>query len=279
MFSLIKLIVALLAPAVAGAQVNPDWTAPQKPFRIYGNTYYVGSHGLSSILITSPNGHVLIDATLAENVPMIEQHIRELGFRVEDVKIMLSSHAHSDHVGGHARMKALTGARVLATAPDAALMRAGGGGPLALQMTWPPVAVDGELADGEAVTLGGTTMVAHLTPGHTPGATTWTMTVDDAGKPLHVVFFSSSSLFAETPLYGNAYYPRIVEDFEKSYAFWHAVPCDVFLAPHVGFFRLSDKRARQVKGETPNPFIDPAGYTAWLTRMKANFDKVIAEQQ
>ncbi len=209
-------------------------------------------------------------------MPLIRQSIQRLGFRFEDIEILLSSHAHPDHVGGHARIKELTGARLLATAPDAAIIHSGGGGPLALGMTWRPAVVDTVLADSDKVELGGTVLQAHLTAGHTPGATTWTTTVDEDGKRLNVVFFSSSTLFEETPLRGNKDYPSIAEDFERSYAFWKAVPCDILLAPHGDFFQLDDKRERALRGERPNPFIDRAGWKRLIAEQESNFRRRLA---
>jgi len=252
------------------------WNEPADPVRVVGNIYFVGTNELAMFLIVTPSGNILIDSGFEDSVPLIQRSVQRLGFRFEDIKILLSSHAHPDHVGGHARVKELTGARLLATAPDAALIRSGGGGPLALDMTWRPATVDALLADGDKVELGGTVLYAHLTAGHTPGATTWTTTVDDDGKPLQVVFFSSSTLFDETPLRGNKDYPGIVEDFERSYAFWRSVPCDVFLAPHGDFFQLDDKRERALRGERPNPFIDPEGWKRLIAVQESNFRRRLA---
>lgn len=265
------------SPSLAGvARAMRGWNRPVDPFRVIANIYYVGTNELAIFLVTTPAGHILIDSGFDESVPLVKASVERLGFAISDVKVLLSSHAHIDHVGGHARMRALTGARVLATAPDAALIRSGGGGPLALDSTWPPAIVDGILEDGQKVELGGTTLVAHLTAGHTPGATTWTTTVEENGRRLAVVFFSSSTLFTETPLVGNQAYPQIAADFERSYAFWTAVPCDVFLASHGGFFGLVDKRERLARGEKPNPFIDPAGWRRLIADQEANFRRRLA---
>jgi metallo-beta-lactamase class B len=236
----------------------------------------VGTNELAIYLITTPAGHLLLDSGLEDTPPLIRANVERLGFRFTDVKILLCTHAHADHVAGHAAVTAMTGARVLASAPDAAMIRSGGGGPLALDMKWPPAKVDGELTDGQSVELGGTTLVAHLTPGHTPGATTWTTTVDDGGRRLAVVFFSSATLFEETPLAGNAEYPRIAADFEHSFAFWNSVPCDVPLGPHVGFFGLNDKRDRLARGEAKNPFIDPDGWKRTIAEQESNFRRRLA---
>ncbi|HEX2660239.1 MAG TPA: subclass B3 metallo-beta-lactamase, partial [Polyangia bacterium] len=224
------------SPAAASTRGLPramrTWNEPAVPCKVAGNIYFVGTNELAMYLIVTPAGNILIDSGFDESVPLIQESVRKLGFRFEDIKLLLSSHAHNDHVAGHARVKSLTGARVLATAPDAAIMRVGGGGPLTLGISWPPVTVDEILQDGQTVELGGTVLTAHLTAGHTPGATTWTTTVEDAGRQLAVVFFSSSTLFEETPLRGNRDYPTVAEDFQRSYAIWNALPCDVFLAPH-----------------------------------------------
>lgn len=266
-----------VSPSLAGvARAMRGWNRPVEPFRVMGNIYYVGTNELAIFLVTTPAGHILIDSGFEETVPLVKASVERLGFALRDVKVLLSSHAHIDHVGGHARMRALTGARLLATAPDAALIRSGGGGPLALDSTWPPATIDGILEDGQKVELGGTTLVAHLTAGHTPGATTWTTTVEEDGRRLAVVFFSSSTLFAEIPLVGNQAYPQIAADFARSYAFWNAIPCDVFLAPHGGFFGLADKRERLERGEKPNPFIDPAGWKRLIADQEANFRRRLA---
>ena len=285
---LTRLVVLLVLVCVAQACTSTHyplsvrsamrgWNRPAAAFRVIGNIYFVGTNELAIYLVTTPAGHFLLDSGLEETPPLIRANVERLGFRFSDVKILLSTHAHADHVAGHAGVKAITGARVLASAPDAAVMRAGGGGPLALDMKWPPVAIDGELGDGQSVELGGTTLVAHLTPGHTPGATTWTTTVEEGGRRLAVVFFSSATLFHEMPLVGNAEYPGIASDFERSYAFWTSVPCDIPLGPHVGFFGLADKRDRLARGETPNPFIDPGGWKRGIAEQQANFRRRMAQ--
>jgi metallo-beta-lactamase class B len=254
------------------------WNRRAEPFRIAGNIYFVGTTELSIFLMPTPEGHILIDSGFEDTVPLIQHGVEQLGFRFTDVKILLTSHAHLDHVGGLAKIRELTGARVFATAPDAALMRSGGGGPLALDMTWAPVAVSHVLEDGEEVKLGGTVLVAHLTAGHTPGATTWTTTVTEAQRQLNVVFFSSSTLFDEMPLRHNPEYPQIIQDFERSYAFWKSVPCDIFLAPHGHFFQLEEKHERLARGETPNPFIDPQGWKHLISDQERNFRQRLARE-
>jgi metallo-beta-lactamase class B len=252
-------------PALSTPEHMRGWNLPTAPFRIVGNIHYVGTNEMAVFLLTTPAGHILIDSAFEESVPLIRDSVGKLGFRIEDVRLLVSSHAHLDHVGGHAMMKRITGAQVLASAPDAALIRSGGGGPLAFDMRWQPCAVDRVLADGEEIALGGTTMVAHLTAGHTPGATTWTTKVSEGGRTLDVLFFSSATLFDGTPLVNNRDYPGIVADFERSYAFWHTQRCDVFLAPHASFFDLEAKRQKVLADPTgPNPFIAPEEWPGFL---------------
>jgi metallo-beta-lactamase class B len=273
------------APATAGGAggtVDPalpafmrDWNHPAEPFRIIGNVYFVGTNELGVFLITTPAGHILIDSAFEESVPLIRASVSRLGFAFEDIKILLSSHAHVDHVGGHARVKELTGATVMATAPDAATIGRGGGGPLALAK-WRPCVVDALLKDGDTIVLGGTVLTAHQTAGHTPGATTWTMKVDGGGRMLNVVFFSSATVLDQIRLKDNPAYPNIVYDFERSYAFWRKLPCDVFLAPHVGFFGLDEKRDRLARGASPNPFIDPEGWKRFIADQEKTFRTKLA---
>jgi len=252
------------------------WSEPATPVHIAGNIYFVGTNELAMYLFPSPAGHILLDSGFEESVPVVKANVERLGYRFEDIKILLASHAHADHVGGHALVKKLTGARVVAMAEDAPLLRAGGGGPLALDMTWAPVVPDQVIHDGAVIELGGTKLVAHLTGGHTPGATTWTTTVQDAGRSLAVVFFSSATLFDEVPLKDNPAYSTIADDLTRSYAFWHAVPCDIFLAPHGSFFDLDAKRTRALRGETPNPFIDPTGWKKLIDAQEAIFRRRLA---
>lgn len=254
------------------------WNRPSEPFRIAGNVYFVGTRELGIFLIETPAGHILIDTGFEDTAPLIQDSVAKLGLRFSDIEILLASHAHEDHVGGHAKVRALTGARIFAMAEDAPIIRSGGGGPLALDMNWPPAVVDHVLADGENIELGGTQLVAHLTAGHTPGATTYTMTVLEGGKRLNLVFFPSSTLFNEMPLRDNPEYPNIAKDFERSYAFWNSVPCDIFLAPHAQFFQLEEKRARLAEGEKPNPFIDPQGFRRLIAEQESNFRRRLASR-
>ncbi len=237
------------------------WKQPFKPFRIAGNIHYVGTVGVSSFLITTPEGNVLIDTGFADTLPLVLTNITSLGHDWRHIKLLLASHAHVDHVGGHARLKELTGATVCLSAADAALAASGGRGdysPFAQEvMVYEPVKAGRIVRDGETISLGGASLTAHLTPGHTQGATTWTMRIVEDGQPMNVVFFSSLSLVEGTKLRDNVVFPGIVEAYRESLSRLKTIPCDIFLAPHGGAFVLAEKLARLQSGERPNPFIDP----------------------
>jgi metallo-beta-lactamase class B len=265
-------ILLLSWPALAAAQVSQAdrdaWNRPVEPFRIMGNLYYVGAAGVSSFLITSRQGHILVDTGFEETVPVIRASVEKLGFKVTDIKVLLSSHAHGDHVGGHAAMKEATGAQVMASEKDAALLARGGRNDHAMgdAFMFPPVKVDHTLRDREEVSVGDATLTARLTPGHTPGCTTWTMKADDEGRPRDVVFHCSTSILPGVTLRSNAKYPLIKEDFKQTFEVLRRLPCDVFLGPHPSFFGLEEKRERLLKGEKPNPFVDPKGYRLFVDR-------------
>ena len=259
-----------------------EWNAPFKPFRLIGNIYYVGTAGISSFLITSPTGHILIDTGFEMTVPRITNSVAELGFRLRDIRIILSSHAHLDHTGGHALMRSLTGARICISEADGALLASGGTTdftPYSTNMiAYPPVAADRLLRDGDTVKLGGSTLVCHLTPGHTKGCTTWTMDVEEEGRTCHVVFFGSTTVLDGVRLRNNVKYPGIADDYAASFKKLKALPCDVFLAPHAGFFNLAEKSRRCALGEKPNPFIDPAGYRNFIDESERAFKRRLAQE-
>ena len=262
--------------------IDPAWTAPAAPVRIADNVYYVGTVELASYLVTTPQGHILIDTGWEPNAAVVAGNIATLGFTLPDVRIILTTQAHFDHVGAHAKLKAESGARVLVSAADAPVVEGGGKGDYHFGPAYrfPPVKVDGIVGDGEKVTLGGVTLTAHLTPGHTKGDTTWTMNAKgDDGKVLHVVFAGSTSVNPGVTLVANAAYPTIAEDYQHSFAVLKALPCDVFLAAHASQFNGAGKMAGARAGVKPNPFIDPAGYKAYIANREAAFRKNLATQQ
>lgn len=227
------IILALLASRAASAQ-NADWSAPHKPFQVFGNTYYVGTQGLSAILITSPNGHVLIDGTLAESAPMIMDHIRELGFRVEDVKLILNSHAHYDHAAGIAPIQRASGAVVAASAWSANVLKAGKSPPddpqYGILPDFPAVASVRVIKDGEKLTVGPLALTAHFTPGHTPGSTSWSWESCEGARCLGMVYADS-----QTPVSADGFLftkHQGVEQFQRGFAVLDSLRCDVLTTPH-----------------------------------------------
>jgi metallo-beta-lactamase class B len=269
---------------VAVRSLFDSWKAPVPPRHLVGPVHYVGASGVSSYLITTPAGHILLDTGFDDTVPLIVRGVEQLGFKPTDIKFILSSHAHIDHVGGHARMKALTGARVVASAADARVLAAGGAGdfiPFPVEtIRYAPVAVDEVVGDGQQVSLGGVTLTAHLTPGHTRGATTWTMEVADGGaRPWHVVFFSSASINAGTRLVGNEVYPEIARDLAETFVRLKALPCDIYFAPHGGQFAMADKFARLDRGEGVAALVDPAGWRQTIDAAEQAFLTQLAAEQ
>lgn len=245
------------------------WRPATPPRHLIANIYYVGAVGVSSFLITTPEGHFLLDTGFEDTVPIIQRGVEQLGYNLTDIKFILSSHAHIDHVAGHALMKKCTGARVVASAGDARALESGGDDDY---IQWPkdtvlyaPVKVDRIVADGERIALGGTTLTAHLTPGHTRGATSWTMDVTEGEHVRRVVFFSSATINAGTLLVNNPLFPDFAEQFEGTFAKLKALPCDIFFAPHGDQFGMTRKFARLDRGEKENPFIDPDGWRRLIT--------------
>jgi metallo-beta-lactamase class B len=277
----------LLGIALAGCVRKPGvplemltWDRDFPAHQVAGNIYFVGRKNVGIFLITSPQGHILLDSGFEASVPAVQASVERLGFRFQDIKYLLASHAHIDHVQGHARVRALTGARVLASEQDAPFIRSGGQDDpnFGNRYRWAPCPIDQVVRDGDTVTLGDIVMTAHLTPGHTPGATTWTTRVREGGRDLRVVFFPSGNVLPGTRLVGNTAYPTIAGDFARSFAVWKALPCDVFLAAHGAFYGLDAKYPRLAQGGE-NPFIDPAGFRQTIADLEARFRAVLESQQ
>ena len=261
LFSIILFICLLTIPVLPHPQYESmlkEWNQPFKPFHIIGNIYYVGTNNLASYIIKTKPGLILLDTAMQESAPIVRANIETLGFKLKDIKIMISSHAHFDHVAGHADMKAATGAKVYATKADAEIMESGGKkGFHPLEPYYKPIKVDKILKDGEAVRLGGVAMTAHLTLGHTEGNTAWSMTVEENGKKYNVVFTSSLSINPGVKMVNNRTWAGVADAYAKSFATLKTLPCDVFLGPHAPFFNMEEKVKRI--GTQPNPFIDPQG--------------------
>ena len=290
----ILLQTAIAADSQPPANVDPKdkiavrrlfdaWKTPVRPRRLIGNIHYVGASGVSSFLITTPAGHVLLDTGFADTVPLIRTNVAQLGFKIGDIKFILSSHAHVDHTGGHALMKQLTGARIVASAADAHLLASGGAddfSPFPKEfLTYTPVKTDRVIQDNEIVSLGDVTLTAHLTPGHTKGATTWTMETTDEGRRLHVVFFSSTGLIEGTRLLKNPLYPNIATDYEATFKKLKTLPCEVFFGPHGGMFAMAEKFDKLERGVKPNPFIDPDGWRELLAAGEKVFRAQLARER
>jgi len=264
------------------SQTPSDWTEPFPPFRIAGNLYYVGSKGLANYLITTPQGHFLINSDLEANVPMIQASIEQLGFKFSDVKILLINHAHWDHDAGSAKVKQLTGAQYMVMEGDVPVVESGGkadfqyGGDPA--MLYPPARVDRVLHDGDKVTLGGVVLVAHLTPGHTRGNTTWTLAVRDGDKTYNAVIIGSPNVNAGYRLVDNPKYPTIAEDYERTFRVLKALPCDLFLGAHGSYFGLEAKYAR-MKSDAANPFVDGKGCAAFVSQKEGEFRAELEKQR
>ncbi|MFM9965328.1 MAG: subclass B3 metallo-beta-lactamase [Planctomycetaceae bacterium] len=246
--------------------------------RIVGNTYYVGSKALATYLITTPDGHILINSGFEETVPLIRASVESLGFKMRDVKIILESHAHSDHVAGHALLKELTGAKVFVMRGDEGVIASGGKGQyLYDDSRWKECEVDRVLKDREEVKLGGTTLVARLTPGHTRGCTTWTWTVTEGNEKLNVVVIGSPNVNPGYRLVDNKEYPEIAADFAKTFDVLKSLECDIFLGAHGDYYGMLAKYER-LKDAKHNPFHDPDGYRDYVELKQKAFRKTLAEQ-
>jgi metallo-beta-lactamase class B len=275
-------LFAFLGSAVSlAAQDNSARMAPFPAFRIAGNLYYVGSQDLGSYLIATPRGLILINSSFEASVPLIKKSVESLGFRFSDIKILLISHAHDDHCAGSEQVIRLTGAKYYVMDVDVSVVESGGrtdfqyGAQKAHH--YPPAHVDRILHDGSTVSLGGTVLTAHLTPGHTRGTTTWTLDEAENGRVLHVVIVGSPNVNPGYILVGNKTYPQIASDYKRGFAILHNLPCDIFLGAHGSYFDLTEKYPRWRAGDK-DAFIDPAGYRAYIADHEQAFEKELARQ-
>jgi metallo-beta-lactamase class B len=236
---------------------------PLAPHKVIGNIYYVGTADYASFLITSDQGHILINPDFDDSVPLIQKSVEQLGFKFRDVKILLISHAHGDHAAGAARVKELTGAQYMVMDRDAPTVEAGGRG-------MPATKISRVLHDRDEVKLGGNVLTAVLTAGHTKGCTTWSMKATEAGKTYDVVIVCSVGWNPGYVLFNNKDYPQIADDYVRSFATLRKLPCDVFLAAHGNFYDLEDKYKKLQQGG-PNPFVDHAGYLAYIDLKEKQF--------
>jgi metallo-beta-lactamase class B len=273
--------IALLATGSTAARAQSDWTEPFPAFTIAGNLHYVGSRGLASYLVTTPEGHILINSSLEASVPLIRKSVEQLGFRFADVRILLISHAHWDHDAGSAAIKRLTGAKYFVMEADVAVVESGGRADFqygsAPETLYPAATVDRVLSDGDEVRLGGTVLVAHLTPGHTKGCTTWVMKVREGGKAYDAVIVGSPNVNPGYRLVDNASYPQIAADYERTFRTLRALPCDLFLGAHGSYFDMERKYAH-AKERGAAAFVDPSGFEAYVAEREQAFRAELAKQ-
>ena len=275
-------VVAMLAALPACAEKHPEWTGPMEPFRIVGNLYYVGSEDLAAYLVVTPKGNILINSNLKSSPPLIKASIEKLGFRYEDTKILLISHAHFDHCAGSAEVVRETGAQYMVMDGDVPVVESGGAKDFAYGKDpddqYPPARVDRVLHGLDTVELGGTALTAHKTAGHTRGTTTWTLDEAEGGRTLHVVIVGSPNVNPGYKLVGNAVYPEIAADYAHGFAVLKGLACDIFLGAHGGYFDMKAKVKRLKAGKT-DVFVDPAGYKAYIADREAAFERELARQR
>jgi metallo-beta-lactamase class B len=278
------LTALLLIGSPLRAQTNPDWTTPVAPFRIAGNLYYVGSKDLASYLIVTPQGDILINSNLDSSVPLIRKSVEQLGFKFADIKILLISHSHFDHDAGSAELLRQTGAKYMVMDGDVSVVESGGATDFAYgKDTYAPAKVNRVLHDGDEVKLGGTVLIAHKTAGHTRGCTTWTLQAKEEGRQLNVVIVGSWNVNPGWRLVDRpehpASYPGIADDYRRTFATLKALPCDIFLGAHGGYFGMLAKLDRIKAGETYRAWIDPKGYQAAVAEREQAFETELKRQQ
>ncbi|CAN7151369.1 subclass B3 metallo-beta-lactamase [Bradyrhizobium sp. LjRoot220] len=285
-----RLVIALVAliplTGAARAQTPKDliaalkvkWNEPTPPFKMIGNVYYVGTNGLASYLITSPQGHILVDTVMPDATSQIKGNIEKLGFKITDIKYLLNTHAHIDHTGGLAEMKQASGAQLVAGEADKPLLE-GGYYPGAREDTalaFPPVKVDRTVREGDTVTSGEVKLIARETSGHSPGCTSWEFSVKDGDATRSVLIFCSGTV-ALNRLVTNPTYPGIVADYRKTFARAKDMKVDVLLAPHPEMYKMQEKRAKLADG-APNPFVNPGEFNAYAAALEKAFEEGLAKQ-
>lgn len=294
----LAVLIALALPSALAAQADSaateqsessctacaEWNTPQRPFQIFGNTYYVGPRGLGAVLVTSAEGHVLIDGALPESVPLIAENIRELGFRVEDVRLILNSHAHFDHAGGIAALQQASGAEVAASPSSRRVLERGSAGRDDPQFgelaSFPPVDDVREITDGETLQVGPLALTAHFTPGHTPGGTTWSWRSCEGERCLDLVYADS-----QTPVSSDGFeftrsrhYPNAIADFERSHAVLERLPCDILVTTHPGASRLWERLEAREQG-APDALIDPAACRRYAAEARTMLERRVARER
>ena len=277
------LISACLACASNGAaQSNPDWTRAFPPFRIIGNIYWVGSYDLASYLIVTPQGHILINTGVGDTAKQIKASVEQLGFKLADTKILTATHGHFDHVAGFAELKRMTGARLIVSEPDKELFESGGKADFrfgdAPEARFEPVKVDGTFKDNDTISLGGTTLTTHHHPGHTKGATSFTLNVQESGKTYRVVIANMGSINPGVTVSGMPKYPGIAADYARTFKAQKDMAIDVWLASHASQFKLHEKYK---PGDAFNPdrFVDPQGFKAAVEQLEKTYQEQLARER
>jgi metallo-beta-lactamase class B len=278
----VVLLASLILSLPQNAKTPPGWGVSFPPFRIAGNLYYVGDQDLASFLIATPQGLILINSGLQQDVPLIRKSVERLGFHFADIKILLISHAHFDHAAGSATLIKQTGAKYFVMNGDVPEVETGGKNDFQYgrdsSMYFPPAKVDRVLHDNDKVELGGVVLVAHLTAGHTKGTTTWTLDEQEGSKTLHVVIVGSPNVNPGYKLVGNKAYPQIATDYARGFAVLKSLPCDIFLGAHGGYFGLKEKYKRWKAGDH-DAFIDPEGYKNYINDREQAFEAELKRQQ
>jgi metallo-beta-lactamase class B len=276
------LLLSLCLCASATAQQNADWTRPYPPFKLIGNVYWVGTYDLSTYLITTDAGHILINTGFAETVPEIKKGVEQLGFDFDDVEILTATHAHGDHVAGLAELKRLTGAQMLMSEADAVLLEDGGISDFRFgdgrTPSFEAVKVDRRLKDQDTILLGGVTLTAHHHPGHTKGATSFTFTVREGGRDYRVAIANMAGINAGVTVSGMPKYPTIADDYARTFAAQKALPVDVFLASHAAQFGMHEKY-KPGDAYDPSRFVDPQGYRAAVERLEGIYREQLARER
>jgi metallo-beta-lactamase class B len=283
---LVALVALLSLAGTVQAQTVKDlletlkvkWNTPTEPFKMIGNIYYVGTDGLASYLITSPQGHILVDSVMPEATSQIKASIEKLGFKVTDIKYLLNTHAHIDHTGGLAEMKGASGAQMIAGEADKPLLEGGyyPGAKDDTALAFPPVKVDRTVREGDKVTIGDVTLTAHETPGHSPGCTSWEFSVKDGDATRSVLIFCSGTV-ALNRLAPNPTYSGIVADYRKTFARARDMKVDVLLAPHPEMYKMAEKRAK-LAGGGPNPFVNPGEFNDYAATLEKAFEDAVVKQ-
>ncbi len=270
-----KILLFGLVATACLATFTAKWNEPFPPHRVIGNLYYVGTNYLSSYLLATNEGHIIINTGYEESVPLIAASVEKLGYHMKDVKIILISHAHDDHCAGAAKMKELTNAKLMVMDADVKEVEDGGASDFQFtDMRWPPAKVDRVLHDGTELTLGGVTLTAHKTPGHTKGCTTWTTRIANQD----VVIVGGASFNDGVKLLYNDKYPEIVSDWQHTYAVLKSLRCDVFLGAHGSYYGMEGKYKRLMMGGS-NPFIDERGYQSFVSEKEMTFLKELRRQK